>query len=112
PGFKLGARAPAYRTQRQRPHLGSVVALRGDPAPRVAESGAEDALEIDVDEHEVFLKGARLRQKLALRSVDTAVAVEDELVLTPDGVHECDHRDAVERAGGEHAVPGRRCSGV
>src|SRR5256885_1201733 len=90
----------------------SAAALRRDPAPGVVETGAEDALEIDVHDHQVFLEGARLGQNLALRAIDATVAVEDQLVLTPDGVHECDHGDAVESPGGEHAVPGRGLAGV
>jgi len=78
--------------------------LRLAPEPGVVEPFAEDRAGVEVADQQRLLEGRRVRDDLALRSVDEAVAVEDELVLPAAGVDPCHERPGIHRAGPDHRL--------
>src|SRR5581483_7194748 len=72
--------------------------------PRLRQSPSDRRRRVDVDDEQRLLEARRSGQHLALVVEHARVAVEDELVLAADCVHECDEGGSVARPLLEHLL--------
>ena len=71
----------------------------------IVETGAEDRVEIEIGDEQVFLESLSAGDALALLVEDEGLAIEDQLVLAPYHVDEGQADQIVGCAGGEHLLP-------
>ena len=79
-------------------------AARERAPPRVAQPAGDRRRRVDVDDEQRLLERGPARHDLAVLVEHEAVAVEDELVLGADRVHERDPARVVARARGQHLL--------
>src|SRR5207248_7309253 len=68
----------------------------------------EDEVLVRIDDGELFLKGRELRNEIARRIYRDRVAIEDKLVIAPDGVAIKNRSPVGAREGTDHFPPNPR----
>ena len=102
-----GARAPVERWEWRKGdlcHRERFPVAREGPAAHVPKAAPNDADRVDVHHEEGFLEARRASDHLSVVVEDDGASIEEELILSADGVAERDEAGAVARTDAEHLL--------